>query len=136
MMATDPTKANEIFDALLTEEQNQPKQNQSQRSNKRDNKQKRFNENTEMKRTPRSREEYTSPDSSDDVDEQIEIIAESLRNKIEDGNILSAVMFAREWIDGIVDGRGQIYEPVRMALVSSPKDDLVDFIGGLLSSIR
>lgn len=133
-MATNPLNADAVFQSLMTEEEKNPNSfNRKKKSGK-------VNESRGSgkgpKRITKTLNEYKDPEQSTDPDEQIQLIAEGLSQKISEGNSLSATMFARDWVNGIVDGSGNLYEPVLEELSTLPKADLLKFIGGLLGSIK
>ena len=135
-MAED-TNADKVFKKLLETNtdlfndgtpSNKPKSKNTTSSKK--------NESMNRKSVKKTRTDYEDPERLDDPDEQIQVIAEVLCRKIADGNIMSAVMYVREWIDGAVDGNGNIYAPLEEELSTLDKADLIKFIGGILGSVR
>lgn len=138
---TNPLNSEAVFDALREQGQRDP-ESLDRKQTKVGPKKSSLNENEKPsgkamgKRPTRSLNEYNNPESSSDPSEQLQMIAENLGNKIANGNSLSATMFAHEWLDGIVDGNGNLYEPVKEELSSLDKGDLIKFIGGILGSLK
>lgn len=138
-MPTDPSKSDAIFHALV-----QNDYGNLDKSTKPEPKTIKSNESvakpitlpTASPRSMKPLNEYNDPEKSSDPDEQIQLIAEGLSHKISNGNSIGAIMFARDWIDGIVDGDGSLYEPVKEELLTLSKNDLVKFIGGILATIK
>lgn len=92
--------------------------------------------NFNQKRIPKSKSSYQDPSTASTFDEQVLFIASDLASRVERGNFVSATTFTYEWIDGIVDPKGILYEPVKDELMSLDKRNLVEYLGYILGSIR
>lgn len=79
--------------------------------------------------------ERVRPESSSTRSDQISQIAEGLVQSIQSGNQIRSATFTYEWIEGIVDPSGQLLPEVRERLEDLRKDQLIDYLGTILTSI-
>ena len=76
------------------------------------------------------------PANAKSLNEQLQLIAEGLSQKISSGNVLSSVVYAHDWIDGIVDDQGALTEQAAEELSTLDNESLLKFLGGVLATCR